>query len=49
MRGEGPIADAVKQMYKVAYKKNGFPGKKPLSTKAFRRPNDTPALLFAEG
>ena len=46
MRGEGTIAEAVKQMYKVTYKKLAFPGKGELSTAAFRRPNDTPTSLF---
>jgi DNA repair photolyase len=48
MRGEGAIADAVKQMFKVTSKKLGFPGKTTLSTRAFRRPGETPPLLFRE-
>jgi DNA repair photolyase len=48
MRGDGPIADAVKQMFKVTYKKLAFPGKTTLSTAAFRRPGETPQLLFRE-
>lgn len=46
MRGDGAIADAVKRMFQVAYKKVGFPGKVTLSTDAFRRPNETPLMLF---
>jgi len=46
MRGEGAIADAVKQMFKVTYKKLAFPGKCELSTAAFRRPEETPTSLF---
>jgi DNA repair photolyase len=48
MRGEGAIAEAVKQMFKVTSKKLAFPGKATLSTKAFRRPGETPTLLFGE-
>lgn len=48
MRGEGAIADAVKQMFKVTSKKLAFPGKTTLSTDAFRRPGETPTLLFGE-
>ena len=46
MRGDGPIADAVKTLYHVTYRKLGFPGRAPLSASAFRRPNETPPLLF---
>lgn len=48
MRGEGAIADAVKQMFEVTRRKLGYPGRAPLSTAAFRRPNETPQLLFEE-
>ncbi len=48
MKGEGAIADAVKQMFKVTSKKLGFPGKVTLSSKAFRRPGETQTLLFGE-
>jgi DNA repair photolyase len=48
MKGEGPIAEAVKQMFKVTCKRLGFPGRPTLSTAAFRRPNDTPQSLFGE-
>jgi hypothetical protein len=46
MLGEGPIADAVARLFEVAYAKAGFPGRAALSTAAFRRPDDTPQLLF---
>jgi DNA repair photolyase len=46
MHGDGPIADAVRTLFKVTCRKLGFPGRTPLSTAAFRRPGDTPALLF---
>jgi DNA repair photolyase len=46
MKGEGPIAEAVKQMFVVSKKKLGFPGKPALSTAAFRRPDETPPALF---
>jgi DNA repair photolyase len=48
MKGEGIIADTLKQMFNVTKKKLGFPGKPALSTTAFRRPDDTPTLLFGE-
>jgi DNA repair photolyase len=48
MKGEGAIADAVKQMFKVTSKKLAFPGKTTLSIKAFRRPGETPPLLFGD-
>ncbi|MSQ96131.1 MAG: PA0069 family radical SAM protein [Gemmataceae bacterium] len=48
MKGEGAIAEAIKQMFQVTYKKLAFPGKTTLSTAAFRRPNETPMLLFGE-
>ncbi len=46
MRGEGPIADAVKMLFEVTRRKLNFPGRAPLSTAAFRRPNETPQMLF---
>ena len=46
MKGEGAIAEAVKQMFQVTYRKLGFGGKTTLSTAAFRRPNETPLSLF---
>jgi DNA repair photolyase len=48
MRGEGVFADAVKQIFDVTRKKLGFPGKPKVSTDAFRRPSETPMLLFEE-
>jgi DNA repair photolyase len=47
MRGEGLIAETVKQMFTVSKKKLGFPGKPALSTASFRRPDETPQSLFA--
>lgn len=49
MRGEGVLADAVKQVFEVTKKRLGFPGRPPLLTSAFRRPDETPLLLFGEG
>jgi DNA repair photolyase len=46
MRGEGAIADMVEQVFERAYRKEKFPGPPELSTAAFRRPNETPAMLF---
>jgi DNA repair photolyase len=46
MCGEGPIADAIAKMFQLTYKKLGFPGKRPISADAFRRPGDMPSLLF---
>jgi DNA repair photolyase len=46
MRGEGPLADVVAQVFKVAYRRLGFPGAPALSADAFRRPGDTPPRLF---
>ena len=46
MIGEGPIAEAIKQMFQTTVKKLGFPGAPTLSTAAFRRPGETPTLLF---
>ena len=48
MKGEGIIAETIKQMFTVAKKKLGFPGKPALSTAAFRRPDETPTLLFGD-
>ena len=48
MRGEGPIADAIKQMFDVTCKRLGFQGIPELSTRAFLRPQDTPRMLFDE-
>lgn len=47
MRGEGELADVLKDMFTIARRKAGFHGRGPeLSTAAFRRPNDTPLTLF---
>jgi len=46
MHGDGPIADAVRTLFQVTYRKLGFPGRSPLSIEAFRRPDDTPLALF---
>ena len=48
MRGEGAIADTIKQMFNVTKKKLGFPGRPALSTAAFRRPGETPMMLFGD-
>lgn len=48
MTGEGPLADAVRQLFEVAYRKEGFPGRSPLSASAFRRPDETPSLPFGD-
>jgi DNA repair photolyase len=48
MRGQGLIAETVKQVFVVTKKKLGFPGKPALSTAAFRRPDETPLTLFGE-
>jgi DNA repair photolyase len=49
MKGEGVIADMVKQVFNVTRTKLGFPGKPVLSSAAFRRHEETPTLLFGEG
>jgi DNA repair photolyase len=46
MKGDGIIADTVRQLFEVTCKKLGFPGRPKLSTAAFRRPDETPTLLF---
>ncbi len=46
MVGTGPLADAIGKMFALTYKKLGFPGKPLLTADAFRRPDDTPPLLF---
>jgi DNA repair photolyase len=48
MRGDGPIADMVKQMFDLARAKAKFPPRRPLSAAAFRRPEETPLRLFGE-
>ncbi len=48
MKGEGAIAEAFKQMFDVTKRKLGFPPRPKLSTAAFRRPEETPMLLFGD-
>jgi DNA repair photolyase len=48
MRGEGPIADAIRRMFHLTYRRLGFPGRPALSAGAFRRPEDTPPMLWGE-
>jgi len=47
MRGEGELADVLKDMFTLACCRAGFQGRGPeLSTAAFRKPDDTPLTLF---
>src|SRR5262249_52096006 len=47
MRGEGPMADMVRSVFRLACRKAGIAGRGPgLSTAAFRRPGGTQLLLF---
>jgi len=46
MRGEGEIAETIHKMFNLARRKMGIDGRPALSTKAFRRPEETPTLLF---
>jgi len=47
MRGEGELADVLKDMFMLACRRVGFQGRGPeLSTAAFRKPNETPLSLF---
>jgi DNA repair photolyase len=48
MKGDGVMADAIRQMHEVTRKKLGFVKWPKLSTAAFRRPDETPRLLFGE-
>jgi len=48
MRGDGIFADMVEKMFDLAYAKEKFPGSPELSTAAFRRPQETPMMLFVE-
>ena len=41
MKGEGPIAEMIDQMFDLACKKEGLTHRPTLSTAAFRRPNET--------
>ena len=46
MRGEGPLADAIQQMFRLAWRKQGYTRAPVLSTARFRRPEETPRSLF---
>ena len=48
MKGEGIIADTIRQLFETTKKKLGFPGKPTLSTAAFRRLGETQMMLFGE-
>jgi DNA repair photolyase len=48
MKGEGVIAEMIQQVFDVTKKRLGFPGKPTLSVAGFRRPEETPTLLFGE-
>ena len=48
MHGEGAIAEAVQQIFEITRKKLAFPGKPRVTTASFRRPDDTPTLLFGD-
>lgn len=45
-KGEGPVAEMVRQVFEKSYRRQGFPGGPELSTAAFRRPGETPLRLF---
>jgi DNA repair photolyase len=47
MRGEGVLAQAIRDLFALARRKTGLAGRGPeLSTAAFRRPAETPPSLF---
>jgi DNA repair photolyase len=47
MRGEGVLAEAIRNLFALARRRAGMTGRGPeLSTAAFRRPDETPPLLF---
>jgi DNA repair photolyase len=47
MRGEGVLAETIRQMFALACRKAGIMGRGPeLSSAAFRRPGGTQRLLF---
>ncbi len=48
MRGEGIWADMLKEMFSLACKKAGIGGRPEFSSADFRRPGETPPLLFGE-
>ncbi|MCI0456367.1 MAG: PA0069 family radical SAM protein [Gemmataceae bacterium] len=47
MRGEGVLADAIRDLFRLARRRAGMANRSPeLSTAAFRRPGETPLPLF---
>lgn len=46
MAGDGPLADMIHQMFELARRQHGLDGHPHLSSASFRRPGDTPQLLF---
>jgi DNA repair photolyase len=46
MQGEGEIADVIHKMFHLTCRNLGIEGRPKLSTAAFRRPDETPMLLF---
>lgn len=46
MSGAGVLAETVRRVFDVTCKKLGFPGRPNVSTEAFRRPGETPTMLF---
>ncbi len=50
MKGEGILAESIKDLFALACRKAGIGGRGPkLSTTFFRRPGETPLLLFEKG
>jgi DNA repair photolyase len=45
-RGEGAIADLVRQVFETTYRREKFAGRPELSAEAFQRPGKTPLRLF---
>jgi DNA repair photolyase len=49
MKGEGVLAQAIRDLFKLACSMAGILGRGPkLSTAAFRRPGETPSMLYGE-
>lgn len=48
MKGDGPLAEMIAQMFKMHKKRLGFTSRPPLSAAAFQRPGETPMSLFEE-
>ena len=48
MKGEGPMAELIAQVFETTKRRLGFPGKKTLSASAFHRPGETALSLFNE-